>query len=165
ALGIAAGMNEFARQSDMIYMANYAQTVNVIGCIKANTTHSVMASTGQVLKLYRAQFGSVPVSMSGDTRPLDIAAALNVSSDTLVVSAVNPTWDRQELKLSVKNSCIDGEAEKWMITGPDDMAYNEPGKEERVIITGPETVADVSKVMVEPYSVNIFRIPLKTMDK
>ncbi len=165
ALGIAAGMNEFARQSDMIYMANYAQTVNVIGCIKTNTTHSVMASTGQVLKLYRAKFGSIPVSLSGDTRPLDIAAALNASLDTLVVSAVNPTWDRQELKISVKNSFVDGESEKWSITGPDDMAYNEPGKEERVIIAGPETVADVKKAVVEPYSVNIFRIPLKKMDK
>ncbi|MFP4488151.1 MAG: alpha-L-arabinofuranosidase C-terminal domain-containing protein [Bacteroidales bacterium] len=165
ALGIAAGMNEFARQSDMIYMANYAQTVNVIGCIKTNTTHSVMASTGQVLKLYRAKFGSIPVSLSGDTRPLDIAAALNTSLDTLVVSAVNPTWDRQELKISVKNSFIDGESEKWSITGPDDMAYNEPGKEERVVISGPETVAEVKKAVLEPYSVSIFRIPLKKMNK
>jgi alpha-N-arabinofuranosidase len=28
-LGIAAGLHEFARQSDMYFMANYAQTVNV----------------------------------------------------------------------------------------------------------------------------------------
>ncbi|MDR0611724.1 MAG: hypothetical protein LBG58_16585, partial [Planctomycetaceae bacterium] len=32
-LGIAAGLHEFARQSDVYFMANYAQTVNVIGCI------------------------------------------------------------------------------------------------------------------------------------
>ena len=31
ALGIAAGLHEYARQSDIIFMANYAQTVNVIG--------------------------------------------------------------------------------------------------------------------------------------
>ena len=30
------------KNTDIIYMANYAQTVNVIGCIKTNTTHSVL---------------------------------------------------------------------------------------------------------------------------
>ncbi|TFH35078.1 MAG: alpha-L-arabinofuranosidase, partial [Bacteroidia bacterium] len=34
AMGIAAGLNEFSRNTDIIYMANYAQTVNVIGAIK-----------------------------------------------------------------------------------------------------------------------------------
>ncbi|HEX2974908.1 MAG TPA: alpha-L-arabinofuranosidase C-terminal domain-containing protein, partial [Bacteroidales bacterium] len=43
----------FSKNSDIIFMANYAQTVNVIGCIKTNTTHSVLDATGQVLKLYR----------------------------------------------------------------------------------------------------------------
>ena len=38
ALGIAAGLHEYARQSDMIFMANYTQTVNVIGCIKTSKT-------------------------------------------------------------------------------------------------------------------------------
>jgi alpha-L-arabinofuranosidase len=33
-LGIAAGLHEMARDSDIMFMANYAQTVNVIGCIK-----------------------------------------------------------------------------------------------------------------------------------
>ena len=36
ALGIAAGLHETMRQSDILFMANYAQTVNVIGCIKTN---------------------------------------------------------------------------------------------------------------------------------
>ena len=162
ALGIAAGMNEFARQSDMIYMANYAQTVNVIGCIKTNSTHSVMAATGQVLKLYRAQFGSVPVKLTGDMRPMDMAAALNEKGDTLVLSAVNPTWDSQVIDMQILNSASKGEVEKWSITGPDDMAYNEPGKEEQVIITGPEKVPGINSLVVEPYSVSIFRIPVKS---
>jgi len=41
AMGIAAGINEYSKHTDIIYMANYAQTVNVIGCIKTNTTHWV----------------------------------------------------------------------------------------------------------------------------
>ena len=38
ALGIAAGLHEYFRQSDMIHSAFYAQTVNVIGCIKTTKT-------------------------------------------------------------------------------------------------------------------------------
>ena len=38
AMGIAAGLHEMARQSDVVFMANYAQTVNVIGCIKTSKT-------------------------------------------------------------------------------------------------------------------------------
>ncbi|MGA2259295.1 MAG: alpha-L-arabinofuranosidase C-terminal domain-containing protein, partial [Thermoguttaceae bacterium] len=51
ALGIAAGLNEMARDSEMIFMANYAQTVNVIGCIKTSKTAASFETTGLVLKL------------------------------------------------------------------------------------------------------------------
>ena len=56
ALGIAAGLNEFARNTDIYFMANYAQTVNVIGCIKTSKTDAAFATTGLVLKLYRKYF-------------------------------------------------------------------------------------------------------------
>ena len=42
ALGIAAGLHEYFRQSDMVFMANYAQTVNVIGCIKTSNTAAAL---------------------------------------------------------------------------------------------------------------------------
>lgn len=161
ALGIAAGMNEFARQSDMIFMANYAQTVNVIGCIKTNTTHSVMASTGQVLKLYRSKFGSIPIEMKGELRPLDIVATLNTTMDTLVISAVNPTWDDVSLDINIVSTEISGNIEKWTITGPDDMAYNEPAMPERVSINGPMILPFRQSLKIKPVSINIFRIPIK----
>jgi alpha-N-arabinofuranosidase len=160
ALGIAAGMNEFSRQSDIIYMANYAQTVNVIGCIKTNTTHSVMAATGQVLKLYRARYGSIPLKIDGETRPLDIAATMNESADTLVISAVNPTWGKVVMSFDVENADIGFVAEHWSITAPDDMAYNEPGKPERVVINGPVRLSGIKTLEIDPVSINIFRIPL-----
>lgn len=160
AMGIAAGMNEFYRQSDIIYMANYAQTVNVIGAIKTNTTHSVMASTGQVLKLYRAQYGKTPVSVSGETRPLDVTAALTAGSDTLVISAVNPTWEEVQFDLDIQNAAAGDGALQWSITAPDDMAYNEPGKPESVVIDGPVKFTVNNTFKVDPVSINIFRIPL-----
>ena len=63
ALGIAAGLHEYARQSDIVFMANYAQTVNVIGCIKTSKTAACFDTTGLVLKLYRQHFGVTPVAV------------------------------------------------------------------------------------------------------
>ena len=68
ALGIAAGLHEYARQSDMVFMANYAQTVNVIGCIKTSKTAACFDTTGLVLKLYRKHFGVTPVAVEAPRR-------------------------------------------------------------------------------------------------
>jgi len=160
AMGIAAGLNEFSKNSDIIYMANYAQTVNVIGCIKTNTTHSVFDATGQVLKLYRHKFGYIPVEISGETRPLDIGATLTAGGDTLTISVVNPTWDEVEFPLSLSENNATEDVEIWRVTSPDDMSTNEPGREPAVNITGPEITTFSNKLKVGPASITIFRLPL-----
>ncbi|MBK7133502.1 MAG: alpha-L-arabinofuranosidase [Bacteroidales bacterium] len=162
AMGIAAGINEYSKSSDIIYMANYAQTVNVIGCIKTNTTHSVFDATGQVLKLYRAKFGFIPVEIRGDLRPLDIGATLTTGGDTLTVSVINPTWEPVDFPLNVTGSTLSSGAEIWRVTAPDDMSTNEPGREPVVVIEGPEPLAFSNKLKVGPASITIFRIPLIT---
>jgi alpha-L-arabinofuranosidase len=160
AMGIAAGLNEYSKNSDIIYMANYAQTVNVIGCIKTNTTHSVFDATGQVLKLYRSKFGFIPVEIGGDYRPLNIGATLTAGSDTLTLSIVNPTHEAVEFPLSVSGSKLSNEAEIWSVTAPDEMSTNEPGRDPSVEISGPWPLKLGSKLKVGPASITIFRIPL-----
>ena len=160
ALGIAAGLNEYSRQSDIIFMANYAQTVNVIGCIKTNTTSSVFDPTGQVLKMYRKYFGVIPVTVSGETRPLDIAATLNNSKDTLTVSVVNPTMNPVEFPLELLNGKINAAGELWQVVADDDMAYNEPGQPEKVRIAGPVAVTGGKSLSVEPASISIYRFSI-----
>lgn len=161
AMGIAAGLNEFSKNSDIIFMANYAQTVNVIGCIKTNTTHSVLDATGQVLKLYRHKFGFIPVKLSGETRPLDIAATLTNAGDTLTLSVVNPTSEQVEFPVEISGGETSKVAEAWKITAPDEMSTNEPGQKPFVIIEGPESREYNGKLSVAPVSITIFRIPLK----
>lgn len=161
ALGIAAGLNEFSRQTDIIYMANYAQTVNVIGCIKTNTTSSVFDATGQVLKLYRQVFGTIPVTLTGETRPLDIAATLNNTKDKLTISVVNPTMDEVSMPVELLNGTIKGEGQLWQVTAPDDMAYNEPGQPEKVKIEGPKIISSGRSLLIKPASINIFVFSLK----
>jgi alpha-N-arabinofuranosidase len=156
AMGIAAGLNEYSRQSDIVYMANYAQTVNVIGCIKTNTTSSVFDATGQVLKLYRQHFATIPVAISGETRPLDIAATIDNEGKRLTVSVINATWDEVKLPVTVINGTISGDGELWQVTAPDDMATNEPGRPENVKITGPAPVPAGGTLKIAPASINLF---------
>ncbi len=156
AMGIAAGLNEYARQSDMIFMANYAQTVNVIGCIKTNSTGSVFDATGQVLKLYREKFGTIPVGISGETRPLDMAATLDAEGKKLILSVVNPTHERVSLPVEVINGTITGEIELWQVIAPDEMATNEPERPEAVTVSGPLTVSLRQRMTVDPASISLF---------
>jgi len=162
AMGIAAGLNEYSKNSDIIFMANYAQTVNVIGCIKTNTTHSVFDATGQVLKLYRQKFGFIPVEIGGDNRPLDIGATLTTNGDTLTISVVNATFDAIEFPLSITGAEVSKQAEIWRVVAPDVMSTNEPGREPVVKIEGPTVSEFSSKLKVDPTSITIFRFGIKT---
>jgi alpha-L-arabinofuranosidase len=161
AMGIAAGINEYSKNSDIIFMANYAQTVNVIGCIKTNSTHSVFDATGQVLKLYRQKFGFIPVEISGETRPLNIGATLTQGKDTLTLSVINPTWEAVSFPFSLNGKAIASAAEIWMVASPDEMSTNEPGQELVVKIKGPIAYNFSNKLEVGPASITIFRIPIK----
>jgi alpha-N-arabinofuranosidase len=149
ALGIAAGLHEYYRNSDLVFMANYAQTVNVIGCIKTSKTDAAFATTGLVLKLYRKRFGSVPVEITGSMEPLDVAAAWTEDRKTFTLSIINPT--RTAYDFPVKGIEL-GAGKQWQITGPDEMAYNEPGKAPRVRIV--EGAADLERV--KPLSITLY---------
>ncbi len=100
ALGVAAALNEFARQTDVYFMANYAQTVNVIGAIKTSKTAAVLDTTGVILALYRKHFGTVPVAVGGAPEPLDVMACWkDEAKGVLTLSIVNPTKTAQTLRL------------------------------------------------------------------
>jgi hypothetical protein len=119
-------------------------------------------ATGQVLKLYRHKFGFISVEISGETRPLEIGAALTNVGDTLTISVVNPTWAGIDFPLSVSGGDTNSEMELWKVTAPDDISTNEPGREPSVVIAGPEISAFGNRLKVGPTSISIFRIPIKS---
>jgi len=161
ALGIAAGLNEYMRNSDIIFMANYAQTVNVIGAIKSTTTDACYAATGEVLRCYREHFGMVPVNITGEFRPFDVVASLNPDTDEVTVSVVNLTYEERPLNLSFPDSdvCTDG-GRVYTVSGSDDMVYNTPGQEPSVKTVERE-VKSLKSEKVAPYSANIYVFKLK----
>ncbi len=160
ALGVAAALHEFARSSDLYYMANYAQTVNVIGAIKTDDTSAVLESTGQVLKLYRHKFGVTPVRVEGG-EILDVAAAWTADGKTLTLAVVNPTTRTLTVPVAIQNASLASEMMKASrISSPDPMSYNSPGVSLKIGIEE-FTAKFHGSVELSPCSVTLFEIPLK----
>ena len=160
-LGIAAGLHEFFRNSDIYFMANYAQTVNVIGCIKTSKTAAEFETTGLVLKLYRKEFGQIPVETGPKAGGLDVVAAWTKDRKALTIGIVNPTKSKSSLAIELKGAGLSGKGRLWQITGPDENAYNAPGKEPQVRIEQ-KALAKVPKTLsVLPISVTLYRLEVK----
>jgi hypothetical protein len=161
ALGVATGLHEYFRNSDIYFMANYAQTVNVIGAIKTSRTASILDTTGVTLKLYRRHFGSIPVEVGGKFSPVDVSAALTNDRKTLTIAIVNPTDKEKTLPVELKNVKTSGRAKLWLISGSDPLACNVPGKEPKVTIEQ-KTAEDLSnKLKVPALSVSIYEFAIE----
>lgn len=154
-LGIAAGLHEFFRNSDLYFMANYAQTVNVIGAIKTTATAAEFEATGLVLKLYRERFGVTPVEVAGIPEPLDIVAAWNEEKTAVTVAVVNPTEEERLIALDLKGTELTGRGSCWLITGADRWAHNDPGSPRRVDIAETSFTTGAGEVEVAPLSVTL----------
>jgi alpha-N-arabinofuranosidase len=161
ALGVAAGLHEYFRNSDLYFMANYAQTVNVIGAIKTSRTASVLDTTGVALKLYRQHFGEIPVSVKGSFAPMDVSAAWTSDKKTLTIGVVNPAPSQRTLAIDLKGAKIADNAKQWFITGTDPLVYNEPDKAPQVVIEEKMVEGFSNKLTVLGYSVSIFEMSVE----
>jgi alpha-L-arabinofuranosidase len=163
ALGIAAGLHELFRQSDIFFMANYAQTVNVIGAIKTTPTAASLEPTGQVLALYRREFGTLPlrVMLAADAVPLDVAAALTADEGTLTVAIVNPAAETRRVSLDVRGTALAGRGRRFVLTGADRWTGNRPGGEQGVTVTSTSFGEHDGTIEVPALSVVLERLPLR----
>jgi alpha-N-arabinofuranosidase len=158
-LGVAAALNEYSRHTDIIKMAHYAQTVNVIGCIKTTKTAAQFETTGLVLKLYREHFGKIPVRIPAAYDPLDVAAALTKDKRTLTVAAVNPTPDSVDLDFQLAGAQMGGSGRSFTIGGGDPELFNTPGETRKVDIRE-DSLEPGSNLRLPGFSCVLVRIPL-----
>jgi alpha-N-arabinofuranosidase len=159
-LGVAAGLHEFFRQSDIIHMAHYAQTVNVIGAIKTTKTAAEMETTGLVLQMYRAHYGTIPLRVEQNFGVADVAAALTADGKTLTIGVMNPGSAELELQPALVGGNLAGPMTRWHVAGPNAEAHNTPGQPRVVDLKQTDGVVG-SSLRVPPLSAAVFRIPLK----
>ena len=161
ALGIAAGLHEYFRNSDIMYLAAYAQTVNVIGCIKTTKTAAGFATTGLPLAIYRKHYGTIPVDVTNSNAAIDVAAAWTEDRKALTIGVVNTTNQQQEISIDLKGVNLTGTGTVWIIANSDPMAYNEPGKELKVEIEKSKVTGVSNQLTVPGYSINLYKLDVK----
>jgi len=160
-LGIAAGLHELFRNSDLFFMANYAQTVNVIGAIKTTATAAEMEATGLALALYRRHFGTLPVKVTGAPAPLDVAAAWTADRSALTVAVVNPTTEPRRLALDISGGQATGVARRFVLTGADRRSHNAPGRPRGVTVAQTSLARGGDTVEAPPLSVTLHVLPVR----
>lgn len=159
-LGVAEGLHELYRNSDLFYIANYAQTVNVLGCLKVTTTAAALETTGLVLELYRHHFGTIPIAVSSTGNNLNVSAAWTDDKKAITVAIVNPNSIDESVSLDLNGVSLAKNVTRWMITNPDPESYNEPGKTPNIAIEKKTVAFKDSKVVVPPYSVSLYRLEI-----
>ncbi len=162
ALGIAAGLHEYFRNSDIIHMANYAQTVNVIGCIKTTKTAAFFDATALPLLLYRREFGTVPLEVTGNqaARSLDLVAAKIKDGNAVTIGVVNPQAKPQSINVQFDGVKLGTSAHVWRINGSDPAAHNTAEKK-GVAIAEEKNVPFGDQLTVPAYSISLYGIQIK----
>ena len=138
AIAVARALHELLRSADVVGMANWPQTVNVIGAIKTTRNHAAMDPVGHVLALYRAHVHGnvVPLRLASDG-PLDAVAAWEAETRTLSLGLINYAVARDlAISLHVAGEGPNAAATVWRINGPSLGAINIPGRPEAVTTTG-----------------------------
>ena len=161
ALGVAEGLHEYFRNSDLFFMANYAQTVNVIGCIKATSTASAFETTGLVLELYRRHYGTIPIEVAGHTGNLDVAAAWTGDHKAITLAIVNPGSDDEQISVDCGGVVLKPDAWRWVISNPDPESYNEPGQPPEVTIKQDKVNAKDLVFTAPACSVNLYQLQVR----
>ncbi len=158
ALGVAVGLHEMFRNSDLVFMAN-THPVNVHGQVKTTRTEAATEATGLVWALYRHHFGTLPLTVAGDVTPLDVAAAWNAERTALTVAVVNPTAYTHTLTLRLQNARLSGAGRVWVIAHSDPLAYNEPGRQRRIVIEERQLPNISDALTIPPLSIALYELP------
>ena len=162
ALGVAIGLHEYFRNSDLIQMAHYAQTVNVIGCIKTTKTEAFFSTTALPLMLYRHQYGTIPIEVVGDHNvlSLDVAAAWTADRKEITIGVVNPNREAHKLELKADGIAAGAAGTSWTIAGDDPSWTNDTGNSTQVKAVE-QPVRYEPSLQVAPLSVTLLRFPAR----
>ena len=152
AVAVARGLHELLRSADLVGMAMWPQTVNVIGAIKTTRNHAALDPVGHVQALYRAHVNGtlVPLNVSAGAT-LDAVSALDKKTGILSIGLVNFS-PNQDVAVSLRPSVVGklAPASAWRINGPALGSFNTPGQPEDVTTTKPAEPVLLDKPIVLP---------------
>jgi alpha-N-arabinofuranosidase len=120
-----------------------------------------MEATGLVLALDRGHFGTLPLKLSGEPTPVDVAAAWTADRSALTVAVVNPTAEARRVRLELTGARVGPEGRRFVLTGPDRWSHNAPGRPRAVTIAQTSLSEDSAALEVPPLSVVLHVLPAR----
>jgi len=163
ALGVAKALHEMFRNSDLYFMANYAQTVNVLGCIKADGITSALEATALPLILYRNHYGTIPVKVTDTISGLDVVAAYTSGKDSMTVAVVSSLDRESSFKLNFEQGATGNGYKIWTIANSDPMAFNQPGKEPKIVISSEEKTSKIKSLKIPAYGIVLVKFAFREL--
>ena len=145
-------------------MAHYAQTVNVIGCIKTTKTDAFFDTDRPAAAALSPRVRHDAAGRYRQPRrmpSLDVAAARTEDGSAVTIGVVNSSDKPQTIQLDVDGVDLAKEAKVWRITGEGDdpRAFNTVDKEQ-VAIREEASVPFAGSMTVPPYSVSVYRVAI-----
>jgi alpha-N-arabinofuranosidase len=182
ALATAEAYHEIFRNTDIIKMSTFTST-DAPSCLLYDATRVAIQPSGLVIRMFSTYFGTIPVSVEGDSKqptikgtigvdrpevssgsdtyPLDISAAMKADKKTITISIVNPTAAMQKAEVKFKDGVKYKMIRSFVIAGPSVNSYNELGKSPVVEIKeSPAYKQYNGTLMVSPYSINLYEFNL-----
>ncbi|MGD0966085.1 MAG: alpha-N-arabinofuranosidase [Candidatus Acidiferrales bacterium] len=182
-LSTAQAFNEMLRHSNMFVISAYTGAPELLAISKTDAT---IRPIGLMFELYRQHFGTIPVSVTGnspphevkgtigvdkpktpagtDTYPLDAVAAVTADHKSLTVAIVNPTESEQQISVAWQGATVQGssrEGKLWRISSPELTAANIPDQPPVVgIVQSPLTGAP-AQLTLPKFSISIYELPIQ----
>jgi alpha-N-arabinofuranosidase len=176
----AWAFHEMFRNSDIFQMGAFTFATAMMS---SNRTEAILNPTGMLFKMYRDQFGTIPVEVSGDspqpkptfpaggdqpavnpgsdTYPLDVSAALSEDRKTLSIAVLNPSDSEQSIRIAINGTKLASAGKLWRMAPDSIDATVQVDKKPEVQVEEQTLGALPDTVTVRPFSVNIYSYPVK----
>ncbi|HZX04510.1 alpha-L-arabinofuranosidase C-terminal domain-containing protein, partial [Kribbella sp.] len=159
ALAVASFLNVMQRRSASVTLANFAQTVNVVGALVVTDDQVVRETVYWPLQLQRHHSGSLSLpgdthyaSPPGDLPALDISASTDPGSTTLWLSVVNRDRDSAHLTLNLGRPLLTHVVKLHQLHTEDPLTKNTTIDPDRVRPHSERTELDDNQTLVLPPS-------------
>ena len=171
----AWAFHEMFRHSDLYQLGAFTFATAMIS---EDRTDAVLNPTGLLFKMYRENFGTIPVQVSGDspqpkpiypvggdqpgvnpgsdTYPLDVSAALSDDRKTLTFAVLNPSDSEQQLRLAIEGVKLASQGHLWRMAPSSVDATITVGQKPGVAVQEQELTSVPDAMAVPPFSVNIY---------
>ncbi len=176
----AWAFHEMFRHSQLYQMANFTFATSLLS---TRGTEAVLNPAGLLFKLYRDRFGTVPVTVTGNspqraprypsggeeplinagspTYPLDVAAAWTGDRSALTVAVVNPTESEQALDLSFQGVRLAGGGTRWRLAPGSLDARIVVGEAPGVAVEEEPVTRVPARPTFPPFSVTLYRLAVR----